>query len=227
MNIYHLVTEPGTVRFVGVLPDPVERVWAYLTESELRGEWLASGPMDLRVGGRVELSFPTAAPGALVFRPAELAPDRCRKFGAACSVSGRITRCNPPYLLSYIWGEDRGHDTEVVFELMPRHGIVILLSTHRRLDGQAMVTSVASRWRTHLGMLEDQLYGREPRPFWSKHANREARFERRLAANGPTIGPGRTGWRYRSPHRPIPGTSAAPRFLTDYDYLLLSHAPGA
>ncbi len=54
MSEYGVVTESGTVRFERVLPGPIERVWAYLTESEKRGKWLATGNMELRVGGRVE-----------------------------------------------------------------------------------------------------------------------------------------------------------------------------
>jgi DNA-binding transcriptional ArsR family regulator len=52
MNDYGVVTEPGTVRLERVLPGPIERVWAYLTESVQRRKWLAVGPMELRVGGR-------------------------------------------------------------------------------------------------------------------------------------------------------------------------------
>lgn len=37
MSEYGVVTEPGTVRIQRVLPGPIERVWAYLTESEKRG----------------------------------------------------------------------------------------------------------------------------------------------------------------------------------------------
>src|SRR5918994_1998641 len=48
---FGVVTQARTVRFQRVLPGPIERVWAYLTESEKRGRWLASGPMELRVGG--------------------------------------------------------------------------------------------------------------------------------------------------------------------------------
>jgi uncharacterized protein YndB with AHSA1/START domain len=51
MSEYGVVTEAGTIRFERVLPGPIERVWAYLTESKERGKWLASGEMDLRVGG--------------------------------------------------------------------------------------------------------------------------------------------------------------------------------
>ena len=57
MSEYGIVTEAGAVRFERLLPGPIERVWAYLTEPEKRGTWLAAGPMELRVGGRVELNF--------------------------------------------------------------------------------------------------------------------------------------------------------------------------
>ena len=60
--------ESGVVRFERLLPGPIERVWAYLTEPEKRARWLAGGEMELWVGGRVELRSrhadlsPVAAP---------------------------------------------------------------------------------------------------------------------------------------------------------------------
>ncbi len=35
------MTEADTIRFERVLPGSAEAVWAYLTESEKRGKWLA------------------------------------------------------------------------------------------------------------------------------------------------------------------------------------------
>ena len=40
--------KPSTIRFERLLPGPVERVWAYLTESKKRATWLAAGEFDLR-----------------------------------------------------------------------------------------------------------------------------------------------------------------------------------
>ena len=57
MNDYAVATAPGTVRIERLLPGPIERVWSYLTDSELRGRWLASGDMQLREGGEVEHIF--------------------------------------------------------------------------------------------------------------------------------------------------------------------------
>jgi Glyoxalase/Bleomycin resistance protein/Dioxygenase superfamily len=45
--------EVGAISFMRVLPGPIERVWAYLTEPEKREKWFASGPMEFRASGRV------------------------------------------------------------------------------------------------------------------------------------------------------------------------------
>ena len=48
---------PATVRLERLLPGPIERVWAYLTDSDKRATWFASGVFDLRVGGKADLHF--------------------------------------------------------------------------------------------------------------------------------------------------------------------------
>ena len=54
MNAFGTITAPDTVRIERILPGPAERIWAYLTESEKRSRWLASGDMELAPGGDVE-----------------------------------------------------------------------------------------------------------------------------------------------------------------------------
>jgi uncharacterized protein YndB with AHSA1/START domain len=209
--------EAGMVRLLCVLPEPIERVWAYLTESEPRGRWLASGPMELHVDGRVELTVRPDAPGASVFQHTGPAPDRYWRNEEARTVSGRITRCDPPYLLSYTWGEEGGDDAQVTFELMPRHGTVILFLTQRRRGDHATMVSVARGWHACLGILLDYLYGRVPQPLRSTHTKLEAKYERQLATHGPTMSAVRSGPTCRAPHSPISHTSTAPPFLPDYD----------
>lgn len=176
-NDYGVVTEPGTVRLERVLPGPIERVWAYLTESEQRGKWFAPGPMEMRVGGRTELKF---ANSKLSSGP-EPTPERYQKYEGA-SFAGHITRLEPPRLLSYTWGEQWGEDSEVTFELTPRGNDVIMVLTHRRLRDRASMVSVASGWHTHVGILIDVLNGRDPPGFWSTHARLEAEYEKRIKA---------------------------------------------
>jgi uncharacterized protein YndB with AHSA1/START domain len=178
MSEFGVLTEARTIRFQRVLPGPIERVWAYLTESDKRGRWLASGPMDLRVGGRVELNFRHTDLTPHVERP----PDRYRQFADGVTTYGRVTRCAPPRVLSYTWAEESGVASEVTFELTPQGDDVLLMLTHRRLGDRAMRVDVAGGWHTHLGILVDHLNGREPGPFWSTFERLEAEYDKRLPA---------------------------------------------
>ena len=53
-NIYGTLSEPATLTLQRLLPGPIERVWAYLTDGELRRQWLAAGAMEEKVGAPVE-----------------------------------------------------------------------------------------------------------------------------------------------------------------------------
>jgi uncharacterized protein YndB with AHSA1/START domain len=174
---YGVIIEPNTVRFERLLPGPIERIWAYLVESDKRGRWLASGAVEPRVGGRVDLHFRHAD----LSPTAEAVPDKYKELENGASFAGRVTRFEPPRLLSHTWGEASGENSEVTFELTSQGDDVLLVLTHRRIAPSQMV-SVAGGWHTHLGILADRLNGRSPRPFWSAHARLEGEYERRIAA---------------------------------------------
>ncbi|CAN5420890.1 SRPBCC family protein [soil metagenome] len=165
MSDYGVITEGTALRFERLLPGPIERVWEYLTDSEKRGTWLASGPMELRVGGKVELQFRHADLSSEKTAPPEFA-----KYQAGVTQKGVVTRCEPPRVLSYTWGsDDSDNGAEVTFELSPRDaGKVLLVITHRRLGDRRARVMAAGGWHAHLGVLEDRLAGTEPRPFWSR-----------------------------------------------------------
>ena len=169
-NEYGIAREPGTFRIERVLPGPIERIWAYLTDPEKRRKWFGAGPMELLVGGHVELQF----------RFSELTTEKTPpNKDDSCEVPGRVTQCDPPRLLSYIWGD--GPDaSEVTFELTPRGRDVLLVITHRRLGDLGKMISVASGWHTHMDILEDRLSGRNPRPFWTTKARIEEQYSKRL-----------------------------------------------
>jgi len=90
-------------------------------------------------------------------------------------------RCDPPRLLSYTWG-DEAEASEVTFELSSRAGDVLLVITHRRLGDRKRIVGVASGWHTHVGILIDHLYSREPRPFWTTMTRLQDEYEKRIAA---------------------------------------------
>ena len=171
MNEYGVVTHPDTVRLERLLPGPIERVWGYLTDSRKRGQWLATGPMDLRVGGAVELLFHHADLSAEKTPPAKYKDKAC-----GATMRGTVTACEPPRLLAYTFG-DSG---EVTFELTPKGKDVLLVLTHRRLADRRTMVSVSTGWHSHLGVLADVLNGDEPRPFWTTVSQMEAEYEKRI-----------------------------------------------
>lgn len=171
---YGVVTAPQTVRLERLLPGPVERVWSYLTNSGKRGKWLASGPMDLRVGGAVTLNFLHADLSA-----EKKIPDKYKGMECGRAMQGVITRCEPPRVLAYTWGNPK--DSEVTFELSARGDRTFLVVTHVRLGSRDNILSVAAGWHAHIGILEDQLNGVAPRPFWTTHATLEAEYGRRFS----------------------------------------------
>jgi uncharacterized protein YndB with AHSA1/START domain len=164
-------TGPGTFRIERLLPGPIERIWAYLTEPDKRKQWFADGPMELRAEGRVELQF----------RFSELTTEKTPPGkDDSCEVPGRVTQCDPPRLLSYTWGD--GTDaSEVTFELTPQGKDVLLVITHRRLGERTTMVSVASGWHTHVDILADRLSGRIPRAFWQTRARLQEQYRERLA----------------------------------------------
>ncbi|HEX7118181.1 MAG TPA: SRPBCC family protein [Longimicrobiales bacterium] len=175
---YGAVVGPGTVRIERLLPGPIERVWAYLTDGEKRAKWLAGGKSELRVGGTAEFRFHHPD-----ISPEKEPPAKYREFGGETVFYGTVTRCEPPHVLSCTWGP--GDDaSEVTFELTPRGDDVLLVLTHRRLRSRGEMAEVAAGWHAHLGILIDRLEGREPRGFWTAHTRAEAEYAQRFVDAG-------------------------------------------
>jgi len=164
--------KPSTIRFERLLPGPVERVWAYLTESKKRATWLAAGEFDLRLGGRIELHFDNDS------LTDETAPPGARGAGKH-SAHGEITRLEPLRVLAHTWSWDGG-ESEVVYKLTPRGKDVLLTIEHRLPDDHGLKLAVGGGWATHVGILADQLNGVKPRPFFATHAREMKAFEAAL-----------------------------------------------
>ena len=99
MNDMSTSTEQATVRLERLLPGPIERVWAYLTESDKRATWFAGGTFDLRVGGRADLHFDHSNISS------EKTPDEYKSKRSDWPET--ITRVEPPRLLSYTFGPSK------------------------------------------------------------------------------------------------------------------------
>ncbi|MGB1465973.1 MAG: SRPBCC family protein [Alcanivorax nanhaiticus] len=156
------------------LPGPIERVWAYLTEPDKRARWLGGGVLGQFVGGVVEIHFHNQD----LSEDKQPAPEQYKSIENQATLSGTITRFEPPHVLAHTWGNNEG---EVTFELTENDGQVHLLLTHRKLPtDQDTRTSVASGWHTHLGILIEELNGQARSAFWPRHTELEAHYRKTL-----------------------------------------------
>jgi uncharacterized protein YndB with AHSA1/START domain len=167
---YGRLIAPAEVRFERLLPGPIETVWEFLVDSEKRGQWLASGPMELKPGGTVELRF----------RHRDLSPhqapplERYREMDAKGHLAReRVLRIEPPHLLSISWG-----DSDVTFELFPEGDKIRLVLTHRRLSDRAMLVQTSGGWHTHLDILVARAHGRTPPSFWTVFGDIEGEYDK-------------------------------------------------
>jgi uncharacterized protein YndB with AHSA1/START domain len=171
LSPYGVQTEPATVRIQRLLPGPIERVWAYLTESDLRRQWLASGPMDLKVGGEVELVWRNDE----LTRHAEARPEGMPEEHR---MKTQITRIEAPRLLAFGWN----NGSDVIFELEPKDGQVLLTVTHRRLSGRDGLLGVSAGWHMHLDTLVARINGQPAQPFWEGWTRLKTEYGRVLPA---------------------------------------------
>ncbi len=172
---FGVVTAPGTFRIERLLPGPIERVWEYLTDSEKRGKWFASGKMELRSGAKFELHFQHSN-----LSHEKEYPEKYKPMEKGISFPCRITQFDPPRLLAFIGTGEPLDESETIFELFPRGKDVLLVLTNRNLAARENLVGNAGGWHAHLGILIDNLNGIKPRGFWSTHAKLEAEYEKRI-----------------------------------------------
>ena len=173
---YGMRTAPDTVRVERLLPGPIERVWQYLTDAELRAQWLAGGEIEPRIDGRVELVFNNST----LTENDDPPPPKYAQFAGESRMGGKVTEFDPPHVLAYTWGEADASHSHVRFELATKGDQVRLVVTHSRLATREGMLSVAGGWHAHLDILRDRMDGRAPDGFWRSHARLEAEYDRRL-----------------------------------------------
>jgi|SRR5579871_3370547 len=172
LHAYGELIAPDTIRFERILPGPIERVWAYLTESDKRAQWLASGEMEPRPGSSLTLHFEQD----LLSKEKAPPPQGCQN---SCDSPHQVTLWAPPRRLGLSWGSP-DEPSEVTFELTPQQDKVLLVLTHRRLVNRKTRLGVAAGWHSHLQVLADRLNGREPQAFWTTFTALNADYEKRL-----------------------------------------------
>ncbi|MEP9350991.1 SRPBCC family protein [Xanthobacter sp. KR7-225] len=175
-----VVTEAGAVRFERRLKGPLARVWAHLTQSDLRAKWLAAGTMEPAMGGAVALTFENDTLGDPPV-PAT-GPHACH--GGTQHLQGRVTAWEPERRLGFTFGLDQeGRPaSEVLIELEPEGDAVRMVLTHRRLADRAAMLSVSGGWHAHLHLLAEVLADQPRSAFWTVLGPVAAAYDARLPA---------------------------------------------
>ena len=167
-DAYGVRTEADTLTFRRLLPGPIERVWAYLTENDLRRRWLAAGEME-KVGAPVEL----------VWRNDELNDPPSRRppgFPDEMRMQGRITAFDAPRTLAIVW-DGNG---DVSYELERKGDHVVLTMTQRRLASRQIVLMFAAGSHMHLDILAACLTGQQPPSFWDGWSRLHTEYGERM-----------------------------------------------
>lgn len=177
MDKYGEVIGDDAVRFVRLLPGPIERVWEFLVDGDKRGRWLCSGDTGNASGESITMRFHN---NSLSNEPDVPPPEKHKDMPEEVSFTGKITAWDPPTLFSHTWdfGDEHSH---VEYQLEAQGDKVLLTLTHTRLDGRDMKVSFSGGWHTHLDILADVLKDQEPKAFWKRLTELDQEYEQRIA----------------------------------------------
>lgn len=167
---FGVITAPATLTLRRTLPGPIERVWSYITNSELRQQWLAAGTLNAQAGSSFDL----------VWRNDDLsasAAERPAGFPEESRATCLVTEADPPRKLGFHWPGVG----DVTFELQPvGNDEVVLTVTHRQLADRQMTLMVGAGWHMHCDILAAQIAGVQAPSFWQGWVRLRDEYDRRL-----------------------------------------------
>lgn len=174
MNRPDIVT-PETLRFERLLDAPIDKVWQYLVDPELRARWFMGGPTDDKAGGVIGMTMrhDNLSDGDVT------TPERYRPY-LGHSWEERITRIEPPHILAFTW--ENGEAGEVMFELSDMAGKTKLVLTHSGLRGSSDAIDFGGGWHSHLAVLQRRIVGEPVPDFWALHSAAEATVKQALGS---------------------------------------------
>ncbi|WP_373058362.1 SRPBCC family protein [Zunongwangia sp. H14] len=174
MEMYGKIEKDGTINFNREFPNEVKEVWEYLTDSDKRGLWLASGEMETIPGGKVKLIFQHRN----LSQAEDPIPQKFQDKADGEVVEGKTVSVKIPEFLRFTWSGS----SVVSFHLERKADLTHLRLTHSNLaKHRDTLISVCAGWHTHLNILSDRLEDLEPKGFWSVYTKMEEEYASRLS----------------------------------------------
>lgn len=161
-DAFGTLLDARTIQFIRDLPGPIERVWAYLTESDLRETWLYGGEVPREIGAEVTKTW----------------PGEDGEPGGELRLRTRVY--DPPNVLEYDWIEMMApggpiRESTLRFELATAGDRVQFTLTHRALPIESYQT-IAAGWHAHLDTLVAQVEGAGGPDAFARYGDLEPRY---------------------------------------------------
>lgn len=169
IDSYGVLTGSDTLQIQRLLPGPIERVWAYLSDSELRKLWLAAGDIEMVEGAPFELVWRNDDLGVRTGERPEDMPEEHR-------MQSRMIMAEEPRKLVIAWN----NTGNVTFELEPQGEAVLLTLTHAGFQTRSALVGHSAGWHAHLDVLEALAFDREAKSFWPHWKALRSEYEDRL-----------------------------------------------
>lgn len=158
---------PDTIRLERMLDAPVETVWRYLIEAELRETWFMGGT-DAKPDSEFELLVDHDK-----LSDDEVPYPESHECYKGAVWTEKVIRFEPPRVLATTF--QGGKNGTVTYELIPDAGRTRLVLTHSGIQSGTGAQDFGGGWSSHLTVLQERLAGRGVRDFWALHArSREA-----------------------------------------------------
>ena len=163
MNKYGEILEDGSMKFVRMLPAPIEKVWAWITVGEKRGSWLGGGGDIAHAGQTVTFEFQHQN----LTPHDETYPEKYKSIEGGIAYDVYIKTCDAPRHLVMVWRD--GNDSEIDIRLSEEAGKVRLELIQRGDASADQFLGALGGWHAHLDIMADKLSGDTPQPFWKTH----------------------------------------------------------
>jgi uncharacterized protein YndB with AHSA1/START domain len=173
------VLDASTIRFVRLLPGPIERVWEYIYDGKKRGEWFASGDTPTRPGETFELRFKHSDLSPNKAMPPEQFKEMDRTgYIGLC----KLLELEPPRRMVFEFDSKDPNSSIVEFLLTPEGDKVRFTLTHSNIQNAKDARGVSGGWHSHLEILQYKAEGRTPPVFWDVWREVEQTYDKRYAA---------------------------------------------